>query len=180
MNNPFPTQDSVNGINVAELAEPNCRLREDTPVNNAAAASKPQGEYDPDSKSELMKYGYVPFYRAWTEASWFAVHPWSAANLFLWFYANANRVRRHVASKRRTFWLERGCVTTSIKALAERSGLDPKTVRRMIREFEDAGELKLEKCGVDGIVARLINYDRYALDSGGATQRRDQVGSAEG
>lgn len=180
MKNPFPAQDSGIGANVAELAAPNCRLRDEAPVNNTDAANNPPEDCDPDSKAELMQYGYVPFYRTWLDAGWFAVQPWSVANLFLWFYAQANRRRRNVGFKNRMSWIDRGCVATSITALVERSGLNHKTVRRMIRDLEEAGELKLEKCGADGIVVRVLNYDRYAIDPENPSKRREVTRRADG
>ena len=76
--------------------------------------------------------------------------------------------------------IERGCVATSIVALAERSGLDPKTVRRFIRDLERAGELKVEKCGANGIVVRVLRYEDYTYEPKPIAQKRASDRGTEG
>lgn len=167
----------IGGEEIKLLSGPNCRLRDEAhdakpEMRKKAAGKPPKPDSDTDPKSELMRYGWVPFYRVWLDEAWFQLQPWSMANLFLWFLCNANRAGRQNAYKGRMLMIERGCVATSIVALAERSGLDPKTVRRFIRDLEQVGELKVEECGANGIVVRVLKYDDYTYEPKPIAQNR--------
>lgn len=114
---------------------------------------------------EFTRFGWVPFYRTWIEEWWFSDDNWSRANLFMWMLCRANRNARTSLYRGKTILINRGSLVTSYKKLAEQSKRDERTIKQWIADFESAGMVKLVSTGAHGIVASIVDYDRYALDS---------------
>lgn len=133
-------------------------LDSDTDV---AIVMPPDEDVPEDSTDPIMKWGFVPLYRAFQEESWWTELPWDRAHFLMDLYMRAKRKpgRSRIGS------IARGEVATSYTALAQRSGRDVKTVTRWCKDFENLGEIKVENMGRNGIVVRICKYEMYALSN---------------
>ena len=115
----------------------------------------------PVEDEDIMKWGFVPLYRAFQEESWWTEKPWDRAHFILDLYMRAQRKpgRSRIGS------IARGEVATSYTAMAQRSGRDVKTATRWCDDFQELGEIKVENMGRNGIVVRICKYETYALGS---------------
>ncbi len=134
----------------------------DTESNPSGVAPVPNTagrDGDPD-QPDYKKFGYILLWRGW-EREWWWTKPWAINQLFLHFLMNANRTPRTTRYLLRVIQIERGCLATSYKALAERSGLSRKIITRMVRNLADAGEIEVLDKGQCGILLKLTNYETY-------------------
>lgn len=145
-----------------------------TESTNASPAT-PDASSEDFEQAELDRFGYIPLYRHWIETCWWWEHkPWSMAQLFLYLQARANRAPRQAKHLLEIITIDRGCVATSFSKLAERAGLDRKTVTRYLGLLQKAGELKFLSRDKHGIMVRICHYERYARDKRQSGQRGTQ------
>ena len=130
---------------------------------NASLPLPDEPSDSPSEDGELMKWGYVPLYRTFKEAPWWIAMPWDRAHFFMDLYLRANYV-----GKKRRFGAElvdirRGELATSYEALSKVSGRNVKTVTKWCRYFQQEGEIKVVKCGRNGIIISICKYSAYAI-----------------
>jgi len=145
---------------------------------SASASLHDEPSASPAEDGDVMKWGFVPLYRAFQEESWWVEKPWDRAHFFLELYL---RARRNPGSAR-IGPTARGEVVTAYTALANDSGRDVKTVTRWCKDFQKLGEIKVANMGRNGIVIKICKYETYALKDRGYGRnhgRKDGVKGGE-
>lgn len=151
-------------------------VRTETPTTETGGASC---QLAMDRKS-LNQYGWRPFYCGWLKAWWFKAKPWSRLNVFIYLLVKANRYSRVEKEFGQIITIERGCVATSILAMSQRSGRDRKTIKRFLKELQDAGEIEVREMGQQGILIKMLKYGLYVFDDKKWDNGMDNDGATTG
>jgi len=140
-----------------------------TPCNNGAHDVTPAVAPAPIAGDRDIKAttrsNWVPVHRYFLQEDWWRLEHerWDSAHLYLHLYARANIKPESTLYHGRHVAVGRGCICTSITALAALTHWDRKTVRRFLNERTAAGLLRLQYMGQFGVLITFCKYDDYAF-----------------